>query len=179
MKLFYAALIFFSAFSQLSFINAEKLNSRHRDLLRMKRQQANNSPSPPPSPNNPPPPPPSTPNNQPPQPTTTPPFPSVPGAPHTTTTTTASGSGSSSSGSATPNITVISGITITLNATATTPTGPPPLDTGTAIPPLANITLGMATQNPLPVSSTYGPGATPPNSGAPVLPTPCKFLCFL
>ena len=50
------------------------------------------------------------------------------------------------------------------------------LDTGTAIPPLASITLGMPTQNPLPVSSTYTPGATPPNSGAPVLPTPCKFV---
>ena len=173
MKLSYA-LLFFSAL-QLSFTNAGKLNPRHRDL-RMKRQapQANSSPTPttPPLNHSPPqsPSPPSTPNQPP---TTTPPFPSVPGAPTTTTT-----SSSNSSGSGLPTVTVISGSTITINATtSSTIKGPPPLDTGTAIPPLANITLGMATQNPLPVSSTYAPGATPPNSGAPVLPTPCK--CYL
>jgi len=171
MKLHYA-LVFFSAL-QLSSINAERLNPRHRDL-RLKRQPA--SPPPPvnaPAANTPPPPlppPPSTPavtNNAP-----SPSLPVLPGtASHTTitTTTTTSGSGLSSTSTATVsgNSTVLNGTT-----TVTTPTGPPPLDTGTSIPPLANITLGMPTQAPLPVSSLYAPGATPPNSGAPVLPTP-------
>jgi hypothetical protein len=33
----------------------------------------------------------------------------------------------------------------------------------------------MATPSTVPVSATYSAGATPLISGAPVLPTPCKF----
>lgn len=158
MKLFYA-LVFFSAL-QLSPINAEKLNPRHRDL-RLKRQDnaqhaPPNTPSPPPSSS------PSTPS------TSNPSATSVTGpGPHPSSQTTSSSS-TTGSGLST---TTLSGISTTLSTTLATPTGPPPLDTGTSIPPLANITLGMPTQAALEVSSSYGPGATPPISGAPVLPT--------
>lgn len=47
--------------------------------------------------------------------------------------------------------------------------------TGTDIPALANITLGMPTHAPLPPATTYPVGATPPVSGAPVLPTTFVF----
>ncbi|KAF9525351.1 hypothetical protein CPB83DRAFT_772230 [Crepidotus variabilis] len=105
----------------------------------------------PPPPNTPPPPPPSSSNNS-------------PSSPNSPTQTTNSPQSSSSSGSS-------SGST-TSSASVTTPTGPPPLDTGTTIPPLANITMGMATKAPPPFTLTYKAGATPPISGVPVLPTP-------
>ncbi len=47
--------------------------------------------------------------------------------------------------------------------------------TGTAVPPLSSITLGMPTQIPPVVSATFSAGASVPVSGAPSLPTPCKF----
>ncbi|KIM44590.1 hypothetical protein M413DRAFT_356961 [Hebeloma cylindrosporum] len=47
----------------------------------------------------------------------------------------------------------------------------PPLATGTEIPPLASITLGMPTRVAPQFSATYSPGATPPIKDAPVLPT--------
>lgn len=49
-----------------------------------------------------------------------------------------------------------------------------PLATGTGIPPLANITSGMPTRVGLGAISTYSPGATPPISGVPTLPTACN-----
>jgi len=52
-------------------------------------------------------------------------------------------------------------------ATITTP----PLATNTGVPPLSSITLGMATRPPPQFVNIYTPGATPPISGAPVLPT--------
>jgi peptidoglycan/xylan/chitin deacetylase (PgdA/CDA1 family) len=53
------------------------------------------------------------------------------------------------------------------------PTGPPPLASGTGIPPLANITFGMPTRSALPVAQqTFAPGSKPPVPGAPVLPSP-------
>ncbi|KDR80627.1 hypothetical protein GALMADRAFT_240970 [Galerina marginata CBS 339.88] len=47
----------------------------------------------------------------------------------------------------------------------------PPLATFTGIPPLSSITMGMATRPPPQFVATHSPGATPPISGAPVLPT--------
>ena len=52
----------------------------------------------------------------------------------------------------------------------------PPLATGTDIPPLASITLGMATRVAPQFSATYTPGATPPIQDAPVLPTARLFF---
>ena len=52
----------------------------------------------------------------------------------------------------------------------------PPLATGTDIPPLASITLGMATRVAPQFSATYTPGATPPIKDAPVLPTARMFF---
>ncbi|KAJ8521272.1 hypothetical protein ONZ45_g2022 [Pleurotus djamor] len=43
------------------------------------------------------------------------------------------------------------------------------------IPPLESISSGMPTGTTLPVSGTFTAGATPPVSGAPVLPTPFVF----
>jgi hypothetical protein len=43
-------------------------------------------------------------------------------------------------------------------------------------PPLSLISSGMSTGVPSPVVSTYAPGATPPISGVPPLPTPCTSL---
>lgn len=64
----------------------------------------------------------------------------------------------------------------TVSASSATPTGPPPLDTGTGIPPLANITMGMATKAPPSFTNTWRPGATPPVQGAPVLPAACESI---
>lgn len=61
-------------------------------------------------------------------------------------------------------------------AAASTSNSPvPTTPVGTTIPPLANITSGMATPSTVPVSATYSAGATPLISGAPVLPTPFVF----
>ncbi|KAF9054495.1 hypothetical protein BJ165DRAFT_1337898 [Panaeolus papilionaceus] len=57
-----------------------------------------------------------------------------------------------------------------------TTTGPPPLDTGTTIHPLANITSGMPTKAPPMVTAIYTPGAKPPLSGAPPLPSARMFV---
>ncbi|KAG1788231.1 carbohydrate esterase family 4 protein [Suillus plorans] len=51
----------------------------------------------------------------------------------------------------------------------------PTTPVGTTIPPLVNITSGMATPSTVPLSATYSAGATPLISGAPVLPTPFVF----
>lgn len=51
----------------------------------------------------------------------------------------------------------------------------PTTPVGTTIPPLGNITSGMATPSTVPVTATYSAGATPLISGAPVLPTPFVF----
>lgn len=75
-----------------------------------------------------------------------------------------------SSGSA-----AVSGATTSV-ATAGAPTTGPQTNTwGTTIPPLTQITSGMPSQPTLPVTATYPAGATPPISGAPVLPTPFVF----
>lgn len=52
----------------------------------------------------------------------------------------------------------------------------PTTPVGTTIPPLSNITSGMATPSTVPVTATYSAGATPLISGAPVLPTPFVFV---
>ncbi|KAG1881205.1 carbohydrate esterase family 4 protein [Suillus subluteus] len=78
----------------------------------------------------------------------------------------ASGSSSSSSGAPTTSFT---------SATSTSNSPVPTTPVGTTIPPLINITSGMATPSTVPLSATYSAGATPLISGAPVLPTPCKF----
>ncbi|KAF8817444.1 hypothetical protein BYT27DRAFT_7126173 [Phlegmacium glaucopus] len=173
MKLYALAII--SAL-QLSAINAEKLNPRH---IHLKRQHASAvgapvatttaPPLPPPSsptppvvsypPSPPPPGPPPPPAPPPPGPPSAPSAPSAPTVSAPAGATTPPPSGSS---------TVVSGTT----TTTSTQTGPPPLDTGTGVPPLANITSGMPTQAPLPLPTTYLPGAIPPIPGAPVLPGP-------
>ncbi|KJA28095.1 carbohydrate esterase family 4 protein [Hypholoma sublateritium FD-334 SS-4] len=56
--------------------------------------------------------------------------------------------------------------------TTTVSSGPPALATGTTIPPLSEITLGMPTRVTLAAETTITAGATPPISGAPVIPTP-------
>lgn len=78
----------------------------------------------------------------------------------------ASGSSSSSSGAPTTSFT-----SATLTSNSPVPTTP----VGTTIPPLVNITSGMATPSTVPLSATYSAGATPLISGAPVLPTPFVF----
>ncbi|KAG2132817.1 carbohydrate esterase family 4 protein [Suillus clintonianus] len=61
------------------------------------------------------------------------------------------------------------------SASSTSNSPVPTTPVGTTIPPLANITSGMATPSTVPVSATYSAGATPLISGAPVLPTPFVF----
>lgn len=65
--------------------------------------------------------------------------------------------------------------------TTTVPSGPPALATGTTIPPLSEITLGMPTRVTLAAETTITAGATPPIKGAPVIPTPaasdCMYFC--
>lgn len=63
----------------------------------------------------------------------------------------------------------------TSSATSISNSPVPTTPVGTTIPPLANITSGMATPSTVPVSATYSAGATPLISGAPVLPTPFVF----
>lgn len=63
----------------------------------------------------------------------------------------------------------------TPSATSTSNSTVPTTPVGTTIPPLANITSGMATPSTVPLSATYSAGATPLISGAPVLPTPFVF----
>ncbi|KAG1768412.1 carbohydrate esterase family 4 protein [Suillus placidus] len=76
--------------------------------------------------------------------------------------------GSSSSSSGAP--------TTSFSSAASTSNSPvPTTPVGTTIPPLANITSGMATPSTVPVSATYSAGSTPLISGAPVLPTPFVF----
>lgn len=79
------------------------------------------------------------------------------------------GSSSSASSSGAPTTSFTSSATSTSNSPV--PTTP----VGTTIPPLANITSGMATPSTVPLSATYSAGATPLISGAPVLPTPFVF----
>ncbi|KAI6016173.1 carbohydrate esterase family 4 protein [Pisolithus microcarpus] len=86
------------------------------------------------------------------------------------TASTSTSSSMTSSGSA-----AVSGATTSV-ATAGAPTTGPQTNTwGTTIPPLTQITSGMPSQPTLPVTATYPAGATPPISGAPVLPTPFVF----
>ncbi|KAI9464215.1 carbohydrate esterase family 4 protein [Boletus coccyginus] len=87
--------------------------------------------------------------------------------------TSSASSSSSSVSSASSVSTSASGASSTSSGTATpVPTTP----VGTTIPPLSQITSGMATPSTLPVTATYPAGATPPISGAPVLPTPFVFV---
>ncbi|KAG2157813.1 carbohydrate esterase family 4 protein [Suillus bovinus] len=67
--------------------------------------------------------------------------------------------------------------TTTFTSSTTSALGSPVPTTpvGTTIPPLVNITSGMATPSTVPISATYSAGATPLISGAPVLPTPFVF----
>lgn len=51
----------------------------------------------------------------------------------------------------------------------------PTTPVGTTIPPLSDITSGMATPSTVPVTATYSAGSTPLISGAPTLPTPCSY----
>ncbi|TFK26208.1 hypothetical protein FA15DRAFT_755226 [Coprinopsis marcescibilis] len=55
------------------------------------------------------------------------------------------------------------------------PTGPPPLASGTEIPPLESVSSGMPTKPVLMPTGVYQPGAIPPVSGAPPLPTAFVF----
>lgn len=64
---------------------------------------------------------------------------------------------------------------VTTTATTTTPTGPPPLATGTGIPPLEQISSGMPTRPAAFPTNVYNAGAQPPVSGAPPLPTAFVF----
>ncbi|KAG5651230.1 hypothetical protein H0H81_009379 [Sphagnurus paluster] len=61
------------------------------------------------------------------------------------------------------------------STTGTTGVTKVPLASGTTIPPLDSITLGMPTQSTLPVTATYAAGAKGPVPGAPALPTPFVF----
>lgn len=80
------------------------------------------------------------------------------------------GSSSTSQSSGLPTTT-----SFTSSATSISNSPVPTTPVGTTIPPLANITSGMATPSTVPVSATYSAGSTPLISGAPVLPTPCMF----
>ncbi|KIJ20949.1 carbohydrate esterase family 4 protein [Paxillus involutus ATCC 200175] len=63
------------------------------------------------------------------------------------------------------------------SATSTGSASPvPTTPVGTSIPPLSQITSGMASPSTLPVTATYPAGATPPIHGAPTLPTPFVFV---
>ena len=93
-----------------------------------------------------------------------------------TPTTSAASSASSASGSTTTSASG-SGSTASSNSTSASPVPTTPV--GTTIPPLSQITSGMATPSTLPVTATYPAGATPPISGAPTLPTPCKSASFI
>jgi peptidoglycan/xylan/chitin deacetylase (PgdA/CDA1 family) len=73
--------------------------------------------------------------------------------------------------------------TTTLKTPTGTPTQAPPGTggvtavpaPGTSIPALENVTFGMPTGLTLPITATFSPGASPPVSGAPALPTPFVF----
>jgi hypothetical protein len=148
------ALLLISAL-QLSVIAAEKINPRH---LHAKRQLPSPSvPSAPPLPATPPPP--TSTSTSAPAPVAPPPGTPLPAA--TTTSPALPGVPPTSSGvSSDPS----PGVTTPLNTI-------PALATYTGVPPLANITLGMATRPAPIVTAVFTPGATPPLSGAPVLPT--------
>ncbi|EAU90331.1 chitin deacetylase [Coprinopsis cinerea okayama7 len=59
-----------------------------------------------------------------------------------------------------------------ISESTTRPTGPPPMATGTEIPPLESVTSGMPTKPALLPTAVWQPGDRPPVSGAPALPTP-------
>lgn len=64
------------------------------------------------------------------------------------------------------------------NAAAAAPTGT--VVAGVTIPPLASITFGMPTASTPAATATATPGAAPPFSGAPPLPSPaCKSILAL
>ncbi|KAH0836670.1 Sec1 family-domain-containing protein [Lanmaoa asiatica] len=91
-------------------------------------------------------------------------------------------SASASSPSSSPSSSVSSASSGSSSASAMSPTSSgsaspvPTTPVGTTIPPLSQITSGMATPSTLPVTATYPAGATPPISGAPTLPTPFVFV---
>ncbi|KIK08902.1 carbohydrate esterase family 4 protein [Laccaria amethystina LaAM-08-1] len=145
--------------SALALVNAQKLNNRHLNVAHRRQATSASSSASAPAATSPPvvssaPPPPAT--------SSTPTSASLPAAAPPASISAPVGSTSSGSASAS-------------SVTTTTSTGPPPLATGTDIPALANITLGMPTHAPLPPATTYPVGATPPVSGAPVLPTTFVF----
>ncbi|KAH9983935.1 hypothetical protein BJV77DRAFT_1040509 [Russula vinacea] len=91
----------------------------------------------------------------------------APAAALTTTGSAAHGTGAST----TPSSSAASGTGMTGSGSGSTPvpTGP------NGVPPLSLISSGMPTGTPSPVATTYTPGATPPISGAPVLPAQFMF----
>ncbi|PPQ72315.1 hypothetical protein CVT26_007272 [Gymnopilus dilepis] len=161
----------------LAAANAESINPRHRLLQRQAPvlpgpAPASSAPPPPPAASSTPPPPPPPPaNNQPsptPSPSPNPPPPSPsPNAPKSSPPAapapgTSSAAPSGLAGPPPPS-------TGTTNAL---PSGPPPLATFTGVPALSSIYSGMPTRTPEADTKTFTPGATPPISGAPALPTP-------
>lgn len=87
----------------------------------------------------------------------------APSSSASTTTATSTTTTSSSSGSAPASA-----------GTTTSAPSAPQQPIGTSIPPLSQITSGMPSQSTLAPTKTFSAGATPPISGAPALPTPCK-----
>ncbi|KAH7890773.1 carbohydrate esterase family 4 protein [Phlebopus sp. FC_14] len=93
--------------------------------------------------------------------------------------TVSSSSSSSSSASAqasqTPSAGASSPASGAASSSSAANTPVPTTPVGTSIPPLSQITSGMASPSTLPVTATYPAGASPPISGAPTLPTPFVF----
>ncbi|KAG6331422.1 hypothetical protein ID866_7669 [Astraeus odoratus] len=101
--------------------------------------------------------------------------------PASTITSSATSSSSSSPSSSAPTSTsTTSGPSSGVSSGSSTNTYPTfsgtlPTATASGIPPLNQITSGMTSQSTMPPTATYSAGATPPISGAPVLPTPFVF----
>lgn len=146
MKLY---VLFFLSALQLSAINAEKINPRHRFAKRQPGTSSSASAAPAAATS------------------------STSGLPvvHTTSSSSTPVASPTPVSSLAPTTPTTQAAVSTSVTTSATPTGPPPLATYTGVPPLANISSGMATRSPIPDTTTYLPGATPPISGAPVLPT--------
>ncbi|KAI6117469.1 carbohydrate esterase family 4 protein [Pisolithus croceorrhizus] len=92
-----------------------------------------------------------------------------------TTTSSMAASTSTSSPMTSSSSAAVPSATTSATTTAAPSTGPQTNTWGTTIPPLTQITSGMPSQPTLPLTATYPAGATPPISGAPVLPTPFVF----
>ncbi|KAF8141609.1 carbohydrate esterase family 4 protein [Boletus edulis] len=88
----------------------------------------------------------------------------------------AASSSSSSTSSSMSSMSSMSSSSSSSTSASTSASPVPTTPVGTTIPPLSQITSGMATPSTLPVTATYPAGATPPISGAPTLPTPFVFI---